>query len=75
MARPSVFTENSFKFSDPKNVRAFYKSDSGGKVDKKNLTQVGRALGQLGIMHIPADISQVTLCCEALTRFCGRFKR
>jgi hypothetical protein len=21
------------------------------------------------------DISQVTLCCEALTRFCGRFKR
>ena len=28
--------------------------DSGGKVDKKNLTQVGRALGQLGIMHIPA---------------------
>ena len=22
-----------------------------------------------------ADISQATLCCEALTRFCGRFKR
>ena len=24
---------------------------------------------------LKADISQATLCCEALTRFCGRFKR
>lgn len=28
--------------------------EAGGKVDKTNPTQVGRALGQLGIEHIPA---------------------
>jgi len=28
--------------------------EAGGKVDKANPTQVGRALGQLGIEHIPA---------------------
>ncbi len=28
--------------------------DSGGKVDKSNLTQVGRALSQLGVNHIPS---------------------
>ena len=28
--------------------------EAGGKVDKQNLTQVGRALHQLGIEHIPA---------------------
>jgi hypothetical protein len=54
MARPSVFNENSFKFSDQKkNMRALYTPDFGGKVDKKNLTQVGRALGQRGTMHYP----------------------
>jgi hypothetical protein len=31
-----------------------------------------RDKGQIGLL---SDISQVTLCCEALTRFCGRFKR
>ena len=28
---------------------------AGGKVDKVNLTQFGRAIGQLGIAMIPAD--------------------
>ncbi|MGH7210880.1 MAG: ISNCY family transposase [Acetobacteraceae bacterium] len=32
----------------------FLTQESGGKVDKKNLTQVGRALAQLGIRHIPS---------------------
>ena len=32
----------------------FYTSEEGGKVDKSRLTQVGRALKQLGIRHIPA---------------------
>lgn len=32
----------------------WYTPDAGGKVDKETLTQVGRALGQLGIEHIPA---------------------
>ena len=32
----------------------FYTPDAGGKVDKTNLTQVGRALKQLGIEHIAA---------------------
>jgi hypothetical protein len=32
----------------------FLTQEAGGKVDKKNLTQVGRALAQLGIRHIPS---------------------
>lgn len=32
----------------------FHTSEAGGKVDKVNLTQVGRALKQLGIEHIAA---------------------
>ena len=32
----------------------FLTPEAGGKVDKKNLTQVGRALAQLGIRHIPS---------------------
>ena len=32
----------------------FHTSKAGGKVDKDRLTQVGRALGQLGIEHIPS---------------------
>ena len=32
----------------------FHTSAAGGPVDKKNLTQVGRALKQLGIRHIPS---------------------
>lgn len=32
----------------------FLTPEAGGKVDKSNLTQVGRALAQLGIAHIPS---------------------
>lgn len=32
----------------------FLTPEAGGRVDKKNLTQVGRALAQLGIRHIPS---------------------
>lgn len=32
----------------------FFTPKAGGKVDKVNLTQVGRALAQLGITHIPS---------------------
>jgi hypothetical protein len=32
----------------------FLTQEAGGKVDKTNLTQVGRALAQLGIRHIPS---------------------
>jgi len=32
----------------------FHTPEAGGKVDKSTLTQVGRALAQLGIEHIPA---------------------
>jgi hypothetical protein len=32
----------------------FYTPEAGGKVDKARLTQVGRALKQLGVEHIPA---------------------
>jgi hypothetical protein len=32
----------------------FHTPQAGGKVDKESLTQVGRALAQLGIAHIPA---------------------
>jgi transposase len=32
----------------------FHTAEAGGKVDKTKLTQVGRALAQLGIEHIPA---------------------
>lgn len=32
----------------------FHTPQAGGKVDKRNLTQVGRALAQLGIRHIPS---------------------
>jgi len=33
---------------------AFHTPNAGGKVDKENLTQVGRALHRLGIEHIPS---------------------
>ena len=32
----------------------FFTPRAGGKIDKSKLTQVGRALGQLGITHIPS---------------------
>jgi transposase len=32
----------------------FYTEQAGGKVDKNHLTQIGRALAQLGIEHIPS---------------------
>jgi hypothetical protein len=32
----------------------FHTAEAGGKVDKTTLTQVGRALAQLGVEHIPA---------------------
>lgn len=32
----------------------FFTPEAGGKVDRKNLTQVGRALANLGVEHIPA---------------------
>lgn len=32
----------------------FYTPEAGGKVDKERPTQVGRALAQLGIVHIPS---------------------
>ncbi len=32
----------------------FHTTEAGGKVDRTNLTQVGRALAQLGIEHIAA---------------------
>lgn len=32
----------------------FHTPEAGGKVDKERPTQVGRALGQLGIVHIPS---------------------
>lgn len=32
----------------------FHTSEAGGKVDKSRLTQIGRALAQLGIEHIPS---------------------
>ena len=32
----------------------FFTQQAGGKVDKRQLTQVGRALSQLGIRHIPS---------------------
>jgi hypothetical protein len=60
MARPSVFTENSFKFSDQNNVRARYWVFRYARF----------AAGKIAL----TDISQVTLRCEALARFCGRFQ-
>ena len=36
----------------------FHTPEAGGKVDKKHLTQVGRALKQLGIRHIPSYTPQ-----------------
>lgn len=32
----------------------FHTPEAGGKVDKRHLTQLGRALAQLGVEHIPA---------------------
>ena len=32
----------------------FFTPDEGGRVNKTNLTQVGRALAQLGIRHVPS---------------------
>ena len=36
----------------------FHTPEAGGKVDKKHLSQVGRALKQLGIRHIPSYTPQ-----------------
>ena len=36
----------------------FHTPEAGGKVDKTRLTQVGRALAQLGIRHIPSYSAQ-----------------
>ena len=47
---------------------AFYTPKAGGRVDKKKLTQVGRALAQLGVEHIPAYTPQARGRSERLNR-------
>ena len=47
---------------------AFHTPKAGGKVDKKNLTQVGRALARLGVEHIPAYSPQARGRGERLNR-------
>lgn len=47
---------------------AFHTPKAGGKVDKNNLTQVGRALHRLGIEHIPAYTPQARGRSERLNR-------
>jgi transposase len=46
----------------------FVTSSAGEKVDKRALTQVGRALAQLGIEHIPAYSPQARGRCERVFR-------
>ena len=41
-------------FYTDRGAHYFLTQAAGGKVDKKNLTQVGRALAQLGVRHIPS---------------------
>lgn len=47
---------------------AFYTGTAKGPVDKKRLTQVGRALAQLGVEHIPAYTPQARGRSERLNR-------
>lgn len=47
---------------------AFYTPKAGGPVDKTRLTQVGRALAQLGVEHIPAYSPQARGRSERLNR-------
>jgi hypothetical protein len=47
---------------------AFHTPTAGGRVDLQHLTQVGRALAQLGIEHIPAYSPQARGRGERLTR-------
>lgn len=47
---------------------AFHTPKAGGKVDKSNLTQVGRALAVLGVEHIPAYSPQARGRGERLNR-------
>ncbi len=47
---------------------AFYTPKAGGKVDKENLTQVGRALARLGVEHIPSYTPQARGRSERLNR-------
>jgi len=47
---------------------AFHTSKANGPVDKKRLTQVGRALAQLGVEHIPAYSPQARGRSERLNR-------
>lgn len=46
----------------------FITPQAGGKVDKRNLTQVGRALAQLGIEHIAAYSPEARGRCERAFR-------
>jgi Winged helix-turn helix len=47
---------------------AFYPPKAGGKVDPRHLTQLGRALAQLGIEHIPSYSPQARGRSERLHR-------
>lgn len=47
---------------------AFNTPKAGGKVDKKNLTQVGRVLDRLGVEHIPAYTPQARGRSERINR-------
>ncbi len=47
---------------------AFHTPKAGGKVDREQLTQVGRALARLGIEHIPAYSPQARGRVERLNR-------
>lgn len=47
---------------------AFHTPTAKGPVDKKRLTQVGRALARLGIEHIPAYSPQARGRSERLNR-------
>jgi len=47
---------------------AFYTPKAGGKVDRQRLTQVGRALSELGVEHIPSYSPQARGRSERLNR-------
>ena len=49
---------------------AFYTPTAKGPVDKGRMTQVGRALRQLGIEHIPAYSPQARGRSERMNRTC-----
>ena len=46
----------------------FFTPEAGGKVSRTQLTQIGRALKQLGIGHIPAYSPEARGCCERAFR-------